>query len=837
MIIKLPIIEDNKIILNLFKLEKKKEYLLLSLIDNKNEFKNNIINDNVNLFDLPSESISSTQISTQTSAHNEINDNISLIKICGCNKTYGMNFMNIYFPLKLSIIDNKYLWFYYFFNVSLISDLENNIDFFSVLNKIIISKYNFKLMTINNINTIFSKIWKIASTEYQLLSTEKNFNNLDQFNKNLWDIVNLNLNLSIFLIWLEPNYTNKTIKEYQQKHQIPKKIIALGNSLKNIKFKINSSNEYNISEHFDFINNEPIKLNNIETGKSYFIKINEYKYFLIKIDSVSNSIIKSSNYQFEFNKYLLYHYPPNLQITNNYIAINFFNNNNIYCESVNKYNSNIESIHLNKIIDYFINKPLKSNLIYFINKSYNNLETLPISKEKDNITLEKTKLFPNETTDFEILRSNSYDHHFFKYIVHKYNELDKITQIIKILFSNYIFPIIFNKYEIESVFDDILYISLYNLKKIILSNDNENKIIIKNEINSCIPNKVKLLYYNIMKLFFKLINNPNENISNYKFFHEIIYKNFIKIFFFENCNSCILLKEIINDHNTIENIKEYIINSFTLIDISNRITWSNIYLRLPYLKYLIKNKNLFFQDKLNKIIIPDSYDNRIKNIIQNPYEMLNNIKTIDEYIIWFNFLDFKLVELFNIPISISSNDINELAKLIYLLYHVKEQDIKDTSYKLFLNHCNSNLKLILYNQRINLKIKEMLNLKISLNLGILAKHLNNFTNYDFSLDTNNDTNNDNTDNNKNNDNTNTNKNNDNLITNKNNDNDNLITNKNNDNLITNNTNTDNLITNILSDINDISFLKNQLVIVTKKYIKYKSKYTSIKTEISSSYKK
>jgi hypothetical protein len=173
-------------------------------------------------------------------------------------------------------------------------------------------------MTINNINTIFSKIWKIASTEYQLLSTEKNFNNLDQFNKNLWDIVNLNLNLSIFLIWLETNYTNKTIKEYQQKHQIPKKIIALGNSLKNIKFKINSSNEYNISEHFDFINNEPIKLNNIETGKSYFIKINEYKYFLIKIDSVSNSIIKSSNYQFEFNKYLLYHYPPNLQITNNY---------------------------------------------------------------------------------------------------------------------------------------------------------------------------------------------------------------------------------------------------------------------------------------------------------------------------------------------------------------------------------------------------------------------------------------------------------------------------------------------------------------------------------------
>jgi hypothetical protein len=781
MIIKLPIIEDNKIILNLFKLEKKKDYLLLSLVDNKNEFKNNIINDNINLLDAPSESISSTQTSTQTSAQIEINDNISLIKICGCNKTYGMNFLNIYVPLKLSIIDNKYLWFYYFFNVSLISDLENTIDFFSVLNKLIISKYNFRLMTINNLNTLYPKIWKTTSNEYQLLLNEKNFNNLDQFNKNLWDIVNLNLNLSIFLIWLEPNYTNKSIKEYQQKHQIPKKIITLGNCLKNIKFKINSSNEYNISEHFDFINNEPIKLNNIEIGKSYFIKINEFKYFLIKIDTISNGIIKSTNYQFEFNKYALYHYPPNLQITNNYITINFFNNNNIFYESINKYNSNIESIHLNKIIDYFINKSLKSNLIYIINKSYNNLET----------------------TDFEILRSNSYDHIFFKYIVHKYSELDKITQIIKILFTNYIFPIKFNKYEIESVFDDILYISLYNLKKIIISSDNENKILIKNEINNCIPNKVKLLYYNIMKLFFKLINNPNENISNYKFFHEIIYKNFIKIFFFENCNSYVLLKEIVNDHNAIDKIKDYIINSFTLIDISNRISWSNIYLRLPYLKYLIKNKNLFFQDKLNKIIIPDSYDNRIKNIIENPYNMINNMKTMEEYILWFNFLDFKLVELFNTQISLSSNDIIELAKLIYLLYNVKEQDVKNTSYKLFLNHCNSNSKLILYNQRINLKIKEMLNLKISLNLGILAKHLNNFNNYDFALDSSNNTNNN--------------------------------TNNKDTNKDTNNT--DNLVTNILSDINDITFLKNQLVIVTKKYIKYKSKYTSIKTEISSSYKK
>ena len=152
---------------------------------------------------------------------------------------------------------------------------------------------------------------------------------------------------------------------------------------------------------------------------------------------------------------------------------------------------------------------------------------------------------------------------------------------------------------------------------------------------------------------------------------------------------------------------------------------SNIYYRLPYLKFIIKNKILYYQDKINKNIITDTYDNKIKNIIQNPYEMINNMKTLDEYILWFNFLDFKLDELFNNKIILSSNDINNLAKLIYLLYNIKEQDIKDINYENFLTFANSNLKLILYKQQINIKIKEILKLKIPINLGILAKHLNN----------------------------------------------------------------------------------------------------------------
>jgi hypothetical protein len=752
MIIKLPIIEENKIIIKLFKLEKKKDYLLLSNLNILNES-----NESFKTFSLSENASTPTStLASQTSQTSLTSLDTSQIKICGCNKTNGMNFINIYLPLKLNIIDNKYLWFYYFFNISLISDLENNIDFFSVLNKNLISNFNLKLMTINNLNTLSIKIWKIALIEYQLLTNNKIFYNLEYFTKNLWEIINLNLNLSIFLIWLDPNYTNKSIKDYQQKHQIPKKIILLGNSLKNIKFKINLSNEYTIIEHFDYIKNNPLKINNIEINKSYFIKINEHKYFLIKIDNINNDIIKSNNYSFEFNKYNWYYYPPNLQITNNYVIINFFHNKNIYYESINKYNSNIDLDNLDKIINYFMDTPFKSNLIYFINKSYNDIEI----------------------SDFEILNSNSYDHIFFKYIVNKYNDINKIIQIINILFCHYTYPIKFNKYEIDNIFDNILYISLFNLKKILLLGDNDNKLLI--------PHKVKMLYYTILKLFSKLINNPTENIYNYKFFHDNLYKKFIKIFFFEDCNSFILLKELINNDIIIKQIKIYIQDSFFLIDILNKITWSNIFYRLPYFKFIIKNKIIFYQDKINKNIITDSYDNKIKNIIQNPYDMINNIKTLDEYIIWFNFLDFKLDELFNNKIILSPSDINNLAKLIYLLYNIKEQDIKDINYENFLTFASSNLRLIVYNQQINIKIKEVLKFKVPLNLGILAKYLNK-----------------------------------NLLDNKVDKLDKLDK-------------FDKLDKN--ADI-DITILKNQLICITKKYIKYKSKYNNIKTEISPSNKK
>ena len=148
-----------------------------------------------------------------------------------------------------------------------------------------------------------------------------------------------------------------------------------------------------------------------------------------------------------------------------------------------------------------------------------------------------------------------------------------------------------------------------------------------------------------------------------------------------------------------------------------------------------------------------------------PFEIFNFLNYEDQFIKWILLFDFKIKELYTSEISISINDINDLGKLIYYLYNIENQDFTDDYYKLLINHACKNPKIILYNGRINIKIKENFNLKFNLNFGILAKHLNN---------------------------------------------------NNNQTLICN------------DPKNEILLLKNQLIIINKKYLKYKKRYTNVR---------
>ena len=128
-------------------------------------------------------------------------------------------------------------------------------------------------------------------------------------------------------------------------------------------------------------------------------------------------------------------------------------------------------------------------------------------------------------------------------------------------------------------------------------------------------------------------------------------------------------------------------------------------------------------NKLNKNIFGE-LDNKIKKIIENPFDMYKYLITENDFIIWSNFINNKLIDIYYIPISLIINDYKIIGKLLYLLFNIIEQSINNKYYIYFIEFCNKNYKLILYNNRINIKIKELFpNIKCNLNLGILAKHL------------------------------------------------------------------------------------------------------------------
>jgi len=181
--------------------------------------------------------------------------------------------------------------------------------------------------------------------------------------------------------------------------------------------------------------------------------------------------------------------------------------------------------------------------------------------------------------------------------------------------------------------------------------------------------------------------------------------------------------------------REIIINNILLIDISNKISWKTLPKKLYYIKFFYNNTDIiFYQQKLNKNIIPDNFDIKIKKIIENPFEMYRYIKKEKDFIKWTNFISNKINDLYYIPISLSSDDFDNIGKLLYLLFNINEQNLNDLNYKELIKFCNINPKLILDSTRINLKIKEYFqNIKFNINLGFLAKHLtieNEFLTFD-----------------------------------------------------------------------------------------------------------
>jgi len=655
MIIKLPVCAEDKILFMNFHLEKSDNEIELTLFNRNYE------------------------------------KTITKLKIPFCNNFEGISYVDLFFPLKLKII-NKKIIFNNFFQKILLSQNNLAIDFFIVLEKYLIKEYELEFIKKEDFVNCESRIWDYWSNYIDTIPTT---NYLETIQK-IWEVSQLYLNFSLFLIYLKPEYTNKTIKDYTKKYKLNKKILNLANTVKTLKFSIYSSNDYTFNEHYLRISEKKAKLSELKIGFKYFIKSLEgNKFFEIEVANIKDNIIHTDNNQvFLFNNYEWYFYISNLDFDFDIIFFNLIINAKTYEDFFERCDLKIEPIHCKKLLEYYFNNNYECSLIYL------------------------RKYFNDIFSDFNLLKKNNYSNAFFNYVLVKYREKEDILEILKILFSNYSYPIKLNK--IDRNFDHILYFSFYNINKLYGPT-------LDNSINEFIPMKVKNLYFNLTNLFYQVSvkNNFQFLINTQKFYNDYLHRVIIKILFTNN--KLLSTPFIISKLNSVQldKISNIIKNMVLCIDVTNRLFWSNLPKRLNYLNILYENKELiFYADKLNRNIFPENFDSRLKKIIESPYEMFKYLRNEKDFIKWIKFMSNKLSGLFYNQISLSSDDLDHLGKIIFLLVNIKEQNIKNESYMKFINYCQKHNKLILDNTRINLKIKENFGfLKTNINLGFLARHL------------------------------------------------------------------------------------------------------------------
>ena len=719
MIIKLLILVDNKLVLNNF------------TIGNKSNSSSNSSKIIIKSVDYPND----------------------IIKVPVYNKINGIDYYPVVFPLELPIYD-KFIFNPYIILSSYNLNFENQIDFFYQLENQIETNFGLNFLKfdflIDNSN-LFSKIINehyISMINFEILNTIIDFK---EFVKYLWICININKLFSIYTLIKYPHITKKNSKEIAADFNLTKKIFTNSNHMKLIKYNITfepTDHPMTFSEYYNWNFKKSLKLSDIKPNVRYYIIVNKSdsnstittdipnndiipsKVIKINVGKVSKNIINvSSTKNILFENYKWYYYHPNLIIDSHYVIYQTFINQT-FTENIIKNGLNLEDSHVLKILEYYLIDDKISNLIA-LNFVYDN--------------------FKDYLSDLHILKLNSFSDGFFDYITKKYSTPgdNKFFEILDILFKNYNYPLINNRHDFDKVFDYIIYFSLYNYKSIWVQSNNNSSTshtkmsrnsplpngnysqmyLLNPNINSSIPIKLKNLYINLIKFMSQAINDEYESITyNQKFYSDYLYKNIIKILLSDDTShtnlSIGLFKEMVKPV-FFDKLKTIVRTNMLLIDIGNNLSWNNLPKKLNYLNIYYKNDFIvYYQNKLNKNIIPDNFDFRIKKIIENPFEMYKYLRKENDFIKWTKFISNRIIELYIIPISISSEDFIHIGKLLFLLFNINEQTITEQSYINFINFCNLHNKLVLESSRINLKIRDFFpTLKCNINLGFLSKHI------------------------------------------------------------------------------------------------------------------
>jgi hypothetical protein len=360
---------------------------------------------------------------------------------------------------------------------------------------------------------------------------------------------------------------------------------------------------------------------------------------------------------------------------------------------------------------------------------------------------------------------------------------------IKEYISNYTFPLRYDKKKLDTNFEKIILYFLENFNdENIIKIDEKEKIIYSEEIEKLLSTKAKtkliLLLNNLLKIFYNSKNNNYDKIIfNSKIYNEPILFEVLKN----------LLENYTNNNNVyvtynFDKLKNYFTNIIIIKQILKNINWKNISLNLKQLKFLIENTNLlYFKGRYNRNVFPENFDTNIKKIIKEPLDMFKYLRSEKDFVRWIYFMDNININIINIYLNqviINKNDYELLGEILYRFSILKEQNLKNNEYLYLLKICKNNKHLVLFNNRINIKLKEYFIRNNVLNLGFLAKHLNWEKDIDISLED-----------------------------------------------ISNDT------IEKLENINKLSLeeLKKQLIIINKKYNKYKGKYIKLKTSTETNY--
>ena len=632
----------------------------------------------------------------------------SIIQIPIYNKYNGLSYYPIAFPMTIKIEnfineetikeqpnrgqgDNlKQYILSSMYNIIEYSSLENPLDWLLGIKKTLGMTDNIQYLWKNfDRGTLIESEINADNLNNNIIKIKQlTFENIYDDIRTFWELFN-QIKFDIIRILIFYRNIKKIIKNYDLKQMI-KRIVQ-----KKYPLSFEPSTELTFRELY--FSKQLAKPTELIVGNTYWIqnKKNLSKILKINVESITEQIIKIPNVaQIIFNEWNWTIVNPLINITPELVCWEA-NQSKIFNTEILSNVLGITNIVAEKILDYYYNSNDLTNLLALIPKTF---------------------------TYENIISSGFYSTDYIDWLIN--NDPKLFYNICNIISNKYSYPI--NKNTLEFNFDNLIYISLKNIDKVFI-NDKFNNLSEKLDINV----KTKNTYINVMKILKQALNNDYSFlIFGKKISTDIVIRQIIRLFI-ENVSkskSVIYFNSIIKP-SYLAKFKQTFNNILLLNSTIVKLNWGNVPKRLNLLSIFYKNmKLIYYQDKLNSNIIPDNIDYKIKAILSNPYEMYKYVRKETDFIRWTLFISDFVQEMFLIPISLSSTDIEKLGKLIYLLYNIKEQNMESESYKNFVECARTNPKLLIHANRINLNLKAFPNLlnhqnSVWLNLGILYKNI------------------------------------------------------------------------------------------------------------------